>query len=279
MPAGTNSVSLPELLESIDEPDWREATLVSELSGGPVSRSWQLNTAVGPVVLRMDLPLAAKLALDRSAEMLVLKAVAMNDIGPELLWADPERGLQVTRLLPGLIWTAYDVAEPDNLIRLGALFSRLHSIPVVHESRDLRKTLEIYAASINTARADSLFRSAEKILVDTSVDSGTPVFCHRDGHCGNIVDNGELRLIDWEYAGSGDPCFDLAVVAQQHQLNARQLDRMLEGYDERPYSVDKGRLQQFCSLYGYVAALWDMLASQEPPPVGQRPGISEAGPD
>lgn len=273
MPAGTNSVSLSELLDSIDERAWREATLVSELSGGPVSRSWQLDTAVGPVVLRMDLPLAAKLALDRSAEMLVLKAASRKDIGPELLWADPERGLQVTRLLPGRIWTDYDLAEPDNLIRLGALFSRLHSIPVVHESPDLRNTLQIYTASINTARAHALFCAAEKILDDISVDSGAPVFCHRDGHCGNIVDNGELRLIDWEYAGSGDPCFDLAVVAQQHQLNTRQLDHILEGYEERPYSIDKGRLQQFCRLYDYVAKLWDMFVGRELLPAYWMPDI------
>lgn len=264
MPAGTNSVSLPELLDSIGERVWREATLVSELSGGPVSRSWQLDTAVGPVVLRMDLPLAAKLALDRSAEMLVLKAAARRDIGPELLWADPERGLQVTRLLPGRIWTEYDVAEPDNLIRLGALFSRLHSIPVVHKSPDLRKTLQIYAASINTARAHELFCAAETILDNITVDSGPPVFCHRDGHCGNIVDNGELRLIDWEYAGSGDPCFDLAVVAQHHQLSVSQLGHMLEGYGEHSGSVDKWRLQQFCRLYGCVATLWDMFVSHAP---------------
>jgi len=273
MPAGKNSVSLPELLDSIDERAWREATLVSELAGGPVSRSWQLDTVVGPVVLRMDLPLAAKLALERSAEMLVLKAAARNDIGPELLWADPEQGLQITRLLPGRIWTEDDVAKPANLIRLGALFSRLHSIPVVHESQDLRKTLEIYATSINTSRAQSLFIAAEKILVDLNVDSGVPVFCHRDAHCGNIIDNGELRLIDWEYAGSGDPCFDLAVVAQQHQLTVLQLDLMLESYDDRPYSVDKGRLQHFCRLYGYIAILWDMFVSQAPPQARWKPDI------
>ena len=260
MPAEVSSISLSQLLASIDEPVWREATLVAEFPGGPVSRSWQLDTASGPVVLRLDTALVKTLGLDRQAELVVLESVASVGIGPEVLWADTERGLLVRRLLPGRIWDEADLSDSDNLLRLGALLRRLHSIPVVHESPDLRTSVAMYVDAIGTEKARSIGLQAEKLLAEISIDSSGRVFCHRDVHCGNIIDHGELRLIDWEYAGSGDPCFELAVVAEQHQLDESQLGGILDGYAGAAYSIEISRLNQFRRLYAYIAELWSMVA-------------------
>jgi thiamine kinase-like enzyme len=268
MPADASTIDLPELLASIAEPALREAKPVAQLSGGPVSCSWQLDSALGPVVLRLDLPMAAKLQLDREAEVIALRDRALAGIGPELLWADVERGLLVTRLLSGRVWLAEDIAQPNNLLRLGRLLGRLHSMPVQHKSQDLGLTLAIYAELLNTAKARSISLSAQKLLAELSVAGENNVFCHRDVHSGNIVDTGELRLIDWEYAGSADPCVDLAVVAQQHRLATRQLNCLLEGYGESLQPLDRGRLRQFCRLYDYLASLWYMLARNEPMQAG-----------
>jgi len=260
MAAEVSSISLSQLLASIDEPVWREATLVAEFPGGPVSRSWQLDTASGPVVLRLDTALVKTLGLDRQAELVVLESVASVGIGPEVLWADPERGLLVTRLLPGRTWEETDLSDLHNLLRLGALLRRLHSIPVVHESPDLRTSVAMYVDAIGTEKARSIGLRAEKLLAEISIDSSCRVFCHRDVHCGNIIDHGELRLIDWEYAGSGDPCFELAVVAEQHQLDESQLGGILDGYAGAAYSIEISRLNQFRGLYAYIAELWSMVA-------------------
>jgi aminoglycoside phosphotransferase (APT) family kinase protein len=263
MSADACSISLPELLASIEAPVLRDAKLVAELSGGPVSRSLQLKTSMGDAVLRLDMPLAAELGLDRRAELLVLKSVASVGIGPEVLWADPGRGLLVTRLLAGRTWEAVDMVNRENLIRLGALFSRVHSMPIVCESKDLRTSIASYAEVINTDTARSLRASANKLLNELSDNNKNMVFCHRDVHCGNILDDGALRLIDWEYGGSGDPCFDLAVVAEQQQLNEWQLGCLLEGYAGLPYSVEINRLKKFRSLYKHIAQLWYLAAMRE----------------
>jgi thiamine kinase-like enzyme len=264
MPSDANAINLPNLLASIEQLESCEVTVVAELSGGPVSRSWQLDTVMGPLVLRLDLPLAAKLQLDRVAEIAILKSVAAAGIGPEFLWANPERGLLLTRLLPGHSWAEKDIFQPTNLVRLGEVFKRLHSMPAVHKAQDLRVTLAGYADLLDTAKARSIYSSAEKLLGELTLTDNKTVLCHKDVHCRNIIDNGELRLVDWEYAGGGDPCLDLAVVAQQHQLTAEQLNCLLDGYDGSSFAVDRQRLQQFCRLYDYVAVLWYMAVGSEP---------------
>jgi len=205
----------------------------------------------------------------------VLKSAAAAGIGPEFVWADSDRGLLLTRLLPGRSWTEEDISESANLIRLGAVLSRLHSIPVANESPDILATLASYSEFLNTDKARSTYLSAEKLLTELSVNCGNPVFCHKDPHCRNIVDNGELRLIDWEYAGLGDPCFDLAVVVRQHQLKTWQLNLLLEGYCRSRNCIDNFRLQQFCRLYDYVAVLWYMIASRGPLQSGSKLSVPE----
>ena len=45
--------------------------------------------------------------------------------------------------------------------------------------------------------------------------------CHNDLLNANFIDDGErLRIVDWEYAGMGDPFFDLANFAINHELDA-----------------------------------------------------------
>jgi thiamine kinase-like enzyme len=264
MPADAVTINLPELLASIKDPIVREATPVAQLSGGPVSCAWQLDSAIGPVVLRYDLPFAAKLQMDRKTELVVLRDAAQAGVGPDLLWADIRRGLLATRMLPGRIWHADDIIQPNNLIRLGRLLSDLHSRPFTFQARDLRLTLAIYAQLANTAKARSVNENAQKLLAELSMDSGNHVFCHGDVHSGNIVDDGELRLIDWEYGRAADPCLELAIVARQHRLQSDQLNCLLEGYAGSAITIDRVRLRQFCRFYDCLAALWYSLAGSEP---------------
>jgi thiamine kinase-like enzyme len=45
--------------------------------------------------------------------------------------------------------------------------------------------------------------------------------CHNDLLSANFIDDGErLWIVDWEYAGMGDPYFDLANFAANHELDA-----------------------------------------------------------
>ena len=58
----------------------------------------------------------------------------------------------------------------------------------------------------------------------------TPCLCHNDVHHLNIVGSAPVRLIDWEYAGVGEPLFDLASVCVYHRYRKPQRERLLTAY-------------------------------------------------
>jgi thiamine kinase-like enzyme len=54
------------------------------------------------------------------------------------------------------------------------------------------------------------------------------VLCHNDPYHLNFLDDGDLWLIDWEYAGMGDPMYDLAGIGLN--LDEAGRDLLLRSY-------------------------------------------------
>ena len=69
-------------------------------------------------------------------------------------------------------------------------------------------------------------------------------------------------MIDWEYAGLGDPYFDLAIVIQHHGLGPDLASHFLHCYLERePLAAESRRLQDWCSVYAALLDLWTLRVS------------------
>jgi thiamine kinase-like enzyme len=75
-------------------------------------------------------------------------------------------------------------------------------------------------------------------------------------HSLNIVDNGALRLIDWEYSGIGERMFDLASISVYHGYARLERERLLDSYLKQPTSGAASQLELACWLFEYVRDLW-----------------------
>ena len=87
-------------------------------------------------------------------------------------------------------------------------------------------------------------------------DEGT-VPCNNDLLAENFIDTGgEFRLIDYEYSGNNDACFELGNVWSESNLSLDQLDQLVAAYYGRPLrnKVARARLWGLMSKYGWT--LW-----------------------
>jgi thiamine kinase len=80
--------------------------------------------------------------------------------------------------------------------------------------------------------------------------------CHNDVHHLNLVDDGRLWLIDWEYAGQGDPYFDLASFCCYHTLSNSARRELLRTYLGQDNNAAVERLQRMCWVFNYIRDLW-----------------------
>ena len=81
--------------------------------------------------------------------------------------------------------------------------------------------------------------------------------CNNDLLAANFIDDGDrLWIIDFEYAGNNDPCFELGNIWSESNLVPDQLDELISHYygRERPHLVARARLLGLMSKYGWT--LW-----------------------
>lgn len=229
---------------------------------GRTNESWLVRGNAGAFVVRLSNTAEASLQIDRRSEATVLEVVARSGIGPEVIRCDPPRHLLVTRYA-GETWSDWDAVQPENIKRIAQLLRLLHSLPPPQGIRqvDLLAVVDGYLETLdqhgirNVAGSPALRTRAREAAVMLREDSH-PRLCHNDVHALNIIDDGALRLIDWEYAGLGERFFDLASICVYHRYDLQQRELLLQSYDQAMQDASWHRLKLSCWLFDYVRELW-----------------------
>jgi thiamine kinase-like enzyme len=234
-------------------------------------------------VLRIDRPGGAVPGLSRPAELAILHWAAAADLGPAIVASAP--GVLLLHHLDGRSWTADDLLDPQRLARAGQLLRRLHeagrgggagawAAPMGARAAGINPLLpslteltQAYASHINTAAAHATAAQILKLLPEPG--PGELTLCHRDPIAPNLLETpaGELKLLDWEYAGPGDPLYDLAVIIEHHALDEAAAATLLTSWAGGDPAGDLSRrlerARQACRL---VVDLWEkaVAASRAP---------------
>ena len=244
----------PALLEVLArladaEPQYSEPQVsVSALAGARHQRTWLLSgPGIEPSVLKLPDPHADRLGLNVQNAVLCARRAGIAGAAPKLLWSDASSGATLTRYVA----TSEEALEPAIL---GRLLGHVHSLdaeglqPICY-SEAVRR----YAALLP---GDSSLDWTLTLRLAEELESGSPslALCHHDVSSANVVGTGRERmLIDWEYAGLGDPRFDLAAAVVEFALDDRGIDALFARY---PGSDAIDRLPPFVELYRSISALW-----------------------
>ena len=199
----------------------------------------------------------------------MLQLVARAASVPKCSAAIRQHGVLVTRYL-GATWSEPRRSRPTTSIgwrRCCVVCTR--SRPAGVRIVDLASTVHGYSARWTSAAIRSwltlpaLREARDKTAMQLRKGS-MPMLCHNDVHHLNIVDDGSLRLIDWEYAGVGEPLFDLASVCVYHRYRRSQRERLLSAYAAPSEAVTWQRLELACWLFDYIRDLWMARRSLSP---------------
>jgi len=233
-------------------------SVINVLSDGPTNTSWLVKRGADLCVLRLDKPLAVELGLDRSAEYDISETAALAGMGAQPLFFDADNGISLRQYLPGRTWQATDLQQPDKLQLLASRLRDLHALPPVGKYYEPGQAARRYARQLGTIEAQVMADQANLLLAELRFKPSRECLCHNDLVAANILEcsNG-LMLIDWEYAGLGDPWFDLALVIEHHQLDDDLQARFIQAYLKRqPRESESSRLQLWRNFYRVLLSLW-----------------------
>lgn len=241
-------------------PGFAHARVEAQLGEGATGISWLVESGGERFVLRIDKPEAASLGLDRASERDIQAAASRAGLTPEPLFQELDRGVSLRRHAAGEAWTGADLRQPARLQRLARALRDLHALPPAGRTFEPGTAARRYARHVNTPAARQLADEANVLLAELHFEPFRECVCHNDLVADNIVGDAERpMLIDWEYAGLGDPWFDLAVVITHHDLAPELRDVLVAAYLRRAASAREAtRLEAWCRFYRLLLRLWLM---------------------
>ncbi len=248
----------------------RRPRTVAELPGGLTNRNLKVSTPDGTVVVRIPTSGPGLLGIDRDHEHANSVAAATAGVGAPVRHYRPGQGI-VVGFLPGTALTDEDLHDPAVLGRVAAACRQLHAGPRFANDFDMFAVQARYRRIVAEhgfrlpPRYDEFASAAARIREALGPRDHT-VPCNNDLLAGNLLDDGErVRIIDYEYSGNNDPCFELGNVWSEATLPPPLLDVLVTAYfgRPRPDQVARARLFGLMSKYGWT--LWASIQDGSSP--------------
>ncbi len=216
--------------------------------------------------------------IDRSNEAQAARAAAEAGVSPEVIFAQPDSGVMVTRFLPGTVTMtpALFKSRGGSAARAGLAFRKLHQSGAVFNFRfELFAMIDEYLGILGGKTVtfpDGYHAVLEESTTVRSALEAHPLpltACHCDPLCENFLDTGErMWIVDWEYSGMNDPLWDLGDLSVEGEFDESQDAAMITAYfGGEPKPAELGRIIIYKAMCDLLWTLWGLIQHVNDNPV------------
>jgi thiamine kinase-like enzyme len=260
-----NDAQLDALLDQLPVLAGRQRRL-EDLPGGLTNRNVKITTSDAVYVARCSDTSSNLLGIDRDNEYFNSRAAERAGVGAPVIDYRPDLGILLIGYLEGTTLTSDDFSRPGVLAKVARGCRTLHGGPRFRNDFDMFVLQPAYLKILqdNGFRLPSDYLEYadhfESIRAALAEENPVTVPCHNDLLAANFVEDGDrVWLIDYEYSGNNDPCFDLGNIWRDNRLTTEQLEELVTNYFGRPIRsrFARARLQGTVSQYGWT--LWGCI--------------------
>jgi len=202
-------------------------------------------------------------------------AAGESGVGARVLQALPEIPAIVLEYIDGRTLDTEDLSRPDYIPRLGRAIRELHTqAPPMRNSIVIWKFLDDYLALVDRyslASPDGLLDhlpAVRRIQAALACSALPAVPSNNDLLAKNIMDDGRIRLIDYDFSGMNDPMFDVGDLAMEGDYDPGQIRVLCEAYfgSHDPVQCARARLFGIAAQYTWSLLFvgMDRLLSDSP---------------
>ena len=262
----TEDARLDRVVDSI--PGWRQAGPVTftPLEGGITNHNFLARVGDERFVVRLAGKDTELLGIDREAERAAAVAAHSVGIGPEVVEFLPDLGCLVTRFIEADHVPPERMAHPDMLALAAGALRAFHGAPPIPASFSPFRVVEAYrdeaaARGVPIPPAYQMLIGAAKDIEAAFGRAPLPSRpCHNDLLNANFLLQGDrLFVVDYEYAGMGDPFFDLGNFSVNHSFGDTEDARLVARYFGEPQETSVARLKLMRIMSDFREAMWGVL--------------------
>jgi thiamine kinase-like enzyme len=244
----------------------RERTRFERLRGGLAHESYVAHVADERYVVKFLYDGFVKYRLMLPHDQLIhnTRAAGEAGVGARLVRAIPEASIMVLEFIEGRTLEAADLADPYYIPRIARGLRQLHTLTPLFANE--KTVFDLLKGCLEILRTEGIrvpdgcvdhLPTADRIRRALAAQALPFAPCNNDAYAPNLIDqNGTIRIVDYEYSGMNDPCFELGDVAVEGRYTPDQVEVLCEAYFQgrRPVQVARTR------LFGIAAQFtWTLL--------------------
>jgi thiamine kinase-like enzyme len=251
-------------VDQVIEQHWPgRAVRISRLSGGMTNANFLADFGDEQVVVRIPGQDTGLLGIDRHHEAMANRLAASIGVAPEVLEESDTREFLITRFLPGRPVPADELSREPMLGEVARTLHQIHhagTIPAVFNPYSV--VHDYHEIALAKGVTESFDYDDVHALIER-IDEARPfhptAFCHNDLLNENFLFDERLRILDWEYAGMGDPFFDLANFSINHELDGAADEGLLTHYFGHCDEEETAALQLMKLVSELREAMWGVV--------------------
>jgi thiamine kinase-like enzyme len=242
---------------------------VAPITGGMTNHNYRVTTSSGDYVVRISVRETGELGIDRENEHHNSVLAAEAGVGAPVIARVEDPEALVVRFVEGITLQPSDFQDPRRLSALAGALKRLHSAPAFMRDFEMVKVQDRYHQIVvengyplpaDYARYAERARRMGEVLRATRARIAP---CHNDLMPGNFIESdgpgSHLWIVDYEYSGNNDPCYDLGDAINELELSHSAAEQLVTEYHgkPRPRELARSRLWSLMSKYGW--SLWGSI--------------------
>lgn len=242
---------------------------VAELSGGLTNTNFLVEVGGDRYVVRIPGRSTELLAVDRGNERHNAEAAASTGVSPRIAEYLEDWNVMVLEFIDGETMTGDKLRSPEQARRIAASLRRLHAGPRFRDDFDMFRLTEYYLGVCDEHEVtipDEFRARMGQVAEIEGAFARNPVQtvpCHNDLLAENYVDDGrQLWILDFEYSGNNDPCFELGDTAQECGFDQELRAALSEAYfgEARDDRLARMNLQALMADVGWT--LWAAIQAK-----------------
>ncbi len=236
--------------------------------GGLTNLVYRIETASENLIVRIPGD-GTEDYIDRGVELHNARAAYQAGVSPEILWANGESGVMISRCIEAVTMTPEQFSKrAGSAARAGVALAKLHRSGEGFQFRfELFKMIDEYLnilAGKDSTLPDGytdVVKAAQPVKQVLANNPAPLAPCHCDPLCENFLDDDNVMwIIDWEYSGMNDPLWDLGDLSVEAGFNQAQDMEMLHAYfGTEPTKDQIGRMVIYKAMCDLLWTLWGLI--------------------
>jgi thiamine kinase-like enzyme len=244
------------------------------LGGGITNFNYKVEYDHKSCVIRITGANTELLGIRRDVEYAANRAAGELGIAPEVLFFIEPEGYLVTRFITGKRLSPEEITKDENIVRVARKLRLFHTrAPQLEGEFNVFRRVEMLTnvsrehKSIFPFDFDWIMQKMGEVEDALMRNPYILSPCHNDLLNLNWLDEdvagelGEIKLLDWEYAGMNDIFYDLGNFAHHHRLSDGQCRLLLQAYFGEATTQNFAHLKLMWPMSEIHEAMWGTTQS------------------